>query len=80
MDKTCSYFLSKNRCLVNNIGKNLSRVMYRHRLVFNIFINCWCCFNNFQIIIGKDKCNVSGRPILELIRIFHINSLKKIVK
>ena len=30
--------------------------------------------------MGKDKCNVSGRPILELIRIFHINSLEKIVK
>ena len=32
-------------------------------------------FSNFQIIIGKHKCNVSSGPILELIRICHINSL-----
>ena len=37
--------------------------------------NCWCGFSNFQIIIDKYKCNVSGRLILELIRICHINSL-----
>ena len=30
---------------------------------------------NFQIIIDKYKCDISGRPILELIRIYHINNL-----
>ena len=30
---------------------------------------------NIQIIIGKHKYNVSSGPILELIRIYHINSL-----
>ena len=32
-------------------------------------------FSNFQIIIDKHKCDVSGGPILELIRICYINSL-----
>ena len=31
--------------------------------------------SNFQIIIGKHKCDVSIRLILELIRISHINIL-----
>ena len=42
---------------------------------YNIFINCWCDFNNFQIIIDKYKCDISGGSILELLRICHINSL-----
>ena len=43
------------------------------KLFYNIFTNCWYDFSNFQIIINKHKCDVSGKPILELIRICHIS-------
>ena len=37
-------------------------------------------FSNFQIIIDKHKCDVSGEPILELIRICHSIVYKNVVK
>ena len=60
---------------VTLLKKKKKKQFYRQKLFYNIFTNCWCHFSNFQIIIDKHKCGVSGRPILELIRIYYINSL-----
>ena len=49
--------------------------MLQTQTILQHFYKQLCHFSNFQIIIDKHKCDVSGGLILKLIRIFHINSL-----
>ena len=55
--------------------KKKKKVMLQTQTILQHFYKQLCHFSNFQIIIDKLKCDVSGGLILKIIRIFHINSL-----